>query len=186
MASWISKRRELASFRTSLKRCSARARSARAMRASRRVTPKAANRATVTNAVAPAPTGLRSRAMRTALALSLVFALAPALAHAEGTPDALKAEIGRPTVEATPSGPDGRAAFSKVLERFGTLVPSSRGIAVRLDAGESGLADVVRALDAQGLSVANLELHQPSLDDVFLAKTGRSLEGHGGDASEPE
>ena len=31
---------------------------------------------------------------------------------AEGTPDALKAEIGRPTVEATPSGPDGRAAFS--------------------------------------------------------------------------
>jgi ABC-2 type transport system ATP-binding protein len=105
---------------------------------------------------------------------------------AEGTPDALKAEIGRPTVEATPSGPDGRAAFSEVLERFGTLVPSSRGIAVRLDAGESGLADVVRALDAQGLSVANLELHQPSLDDVFLAKTGRSLEGHGGDASEAE
>src|SRR5437762_11339378 len=80
---------------------------------------------------------------------------------AEGTPDALKSEIGRPTVEATPSGPDGRAAFSDVLERFGTLVPSSRGVAVRLDAGESGLADVVRALDAQGLSVANLELHQP-------------------------
>src|SRR5437016_3924054 len=53
---------------------------------------------------------------------------------AEGTPDALKAEIGRPTVAATPSGPDGRAAFSDVLERFGTLVPSSRGVAVRLDA----------------------------------------------------
>src|SRR4051794_19590890 len=79
---------------------------------------------------------------------------------AEGTPDALKAEIGRPTVEATPAGPDGRAALSGVLERFGTLVPSSRGVAVRLDAGESGLADVVRALDAQGLSVGNLELHQ--------------------------
>src|SRR5438045_4872626 len=54
---------------------------------------------------------------------------------AEGTPDALKAEIGRPTVEATPSGPGGRAAFSDVLERFGTLVPPSRGVAVRLDAG---------------------------------------------------
>jgi ABC-2 type transport system ATP-binding protein len=105
---------------------------------------------------------------------------------AEGTPDALKAEIGRPTVEATPSGPDGRAELTGVLERFGTLVPSSRGVAVRLDAGESGLADVVRALDSHGLSVANLELHQPSLDDVFLAKTGRSLEGHGGDAAEPE
>ncbi|MDE3026648.1 MAG: daunorubicin ABC transporter ATP-binding protein, partial [Acidobacteriota bacterium] len=66
-----------------------------------------------------------------------------------------------------------------VLERFGTLVPSSRGIAVRLEGGEAGLAEVVRALDAAGVHVAQLELHSPSLDDVFLAKTGRSLEGHG-------
>jgi ABC-2 type transport system ATP-binding protein len=35
----------------------------------------------------------------------------------------------------------------------------------------------VRALDAEGLKVEQLQLHQPSLDDVFLAKTGRSLEG---------
>ncbi|HEY8030157.1 MAG TPA: ATP-binding cassette domain-containing protein [Gaiellaceae bacterium] len=99
---------------------------------------------------------------------------------AEGTPDALKAEIGRPTVEVIPIGDDGRAPISVVLERFGTLVPSSRGIAVRLDdAAEARLADVVRALDAEGVHVANLELHSPSLDDVFLAKTGRSLEGHG-------
>jgi ABC-2 type transport system ATP-binding protein len=37
----------------------------------------------------------------------------------------------------------------------------------------------VRALDAEALKVENLQLHQPSLDDVFLAKTGRSLEGAG-------
>jgi hypothetical protein len=30
--------------------------------------------------------------------------------------------------------------------------------------------------------VEHLQLHQPSLDDVFLAKTGRSLEGAGEDA----
>jgi len=36
---------------------------------------------------------------------------------------------------------------------------------------------VVRALDAQGVAVASLQLQMPSLDDVFLAKTGRSLEG---------
>jgi len=35
----------------------------------------------------------------------------------------------------------------------------------------------LRALDAEGLKVENLQLHQPTLDDVFLAKTGRSLEG---------
>jgi ABC-2 type transport system ATP-binding protein len=37
----------------------------------------------------------------------------------------------------------------------------------------------VRALDSEGLRIADLRLHSPSLDDVFLAKTGRSLEGGG-------
>jgi ABC-2 type transport system ATP-binding protein len=97
---------------------------------------------------------------------------------AEGTPAALKASIGRPTVEVIPAaGGDGRVA--DLLARFGELVPSARGVAVRLDGGEAGLAEIVRALDADGLTVENLELHRPSLDDVFLAKTGRSLEGHG-------
>jgi ABC-2 type transport system ATP-binding protein len=98
---------------------------------------------------------------------------------AEGTPAALKAEIGRPTVEVIPAaGGDGRVA--DLLARFGQLVPSPRGVAVRLDGGKAGLAEIVRALDADGVTVENLELHHPSLDDVFLAKTGRSLEGHGG------
>jgi ABC-2 type transport system ATP-binding protein len=43
----------------------------------------------------------------------------------------------------------------------------------------------VRALDAAGLHVASLHLHQPSLDDVFLAKTGRKLEGSSEEAEEP-
>jgi hypothetical protein len=38
---------------------------------------------------------------------------------------------------------------------------------------------VVRALDAEDLKVSNLRLDEPSLYDVFLAKTGRSLEGAG-------
>jgi len=49
---------------------------------------------------------------------------------------------------------------------------------VRL-AGDADLTAIVRALDAKGLLVDNLQLHQPTLDDVFLAKTGRSLEGAG-------
>jgi ABC-2 type transport system ATP-binding protein len=35
----------------------------------------------------------------------------------------------------------------------------------------------VRAVDANGVDIADLELHAPTLDDVFLAKTGRTLEG---------
>ncbi len=57
---------------------------------------------------------------------------------------------------------------------------SAHGVAVRLSTGEADLAEIVRALDAEGLKVENLQLHQPSLDDVFLAKTGRSLEGRRG------
>jgi ABC-2 type transport system ATP-binding protein len=95
---------------------------------------------------------------------------------AEDTPEALKAEIGRPSVEATPTEPGQRAAVVRVLGRFGEEIPAQPGaVAVRLDRG--GLADVVRALDAEDLKVSNLRLDEPSLNDVFLEKTGRSLEG---------
>lgn len=107
---------------------------------------------------------------------------------AEGTPAALKAEIGRPSVEAIPADPADRDAVARTLTRFGLSVPGSpKGVAVRLDGGEEALADVVRALDAEALHVAHLQLHAPTLDDVFLAKTGRSLEGAGDEAdAEPE
>jgi ABC-2 type transport system ATP-binding protein len=95
---------------------------------------------------------------------------------AEGRPEALKAEIGRPSVEATPAERSDRDAVAEVLSHFGSVVPAPPGAAaVRLQSGED-LVSVVRALDAADLRVADLQLHQPSLDDVFLAKTGRKLE----------
>ena len=95
---------------------------------------------------------------------------------AEGTPDALKAEIGRPSVEATPVDRAQRDAIAGVLAQFGAAVPAPPGVAaVRLDNGHD-LTAVVRALDASNLTVADLQLHQPSLDDVFLTKTGRKLD----------
>ena len=95
---------------------------------------------------------------------------------AEGTPAALKAEIGRPTLEALPANGTETGALEQALARFGELQPSTTGVAVRLD-GRGDLADVVRALDSAQVRVADLHLHAPTLDDVFLAKTGRSLEG---------
>ena len=97
---------------------------------------------------------------------------------AEGTPAELKAEIGRPTVEAVPRSEGDRERMAAVLGRFGERAGSSpRGVSVRLEGGESQLAEVVRALDADSIAIEHLQLHAPSLDDVFLAKTGRSLEG---------
>jgi ABC-2 type transport system ATP-binding protein len=98
---------------------------------------------------------------------------------AEGTPARLKAEVGRPTVEVVPVHPDDQERAAAIIARFGDPCAATHGVAVRLRAGEGDLAEIVRALDAEGLKVENLWLHQPSLDDVFLAKTGRSLEGAG-------
>jgi ABC-2 type transport system ATP-binding protein len=96
---------------------------------------------------------------------------------AEGTPTALKAEVGRPTVEAIPASEDDLPRTAGILEQFGERVASTKGVAVRLNDGRVGLYEIVRALDADGLEAENIQIHQPSLDDVFLAKTGRSLEG---------
>jgi ABC-2 type transport system ATP-binding protein len=97
---------------------------------------------------------------------------------AEGTPEALKEEIGRPSVEATPAEPDQLAPMKAVLARFGEAVAGSpKGAAVRLSGGDAQLAEVVRALDTENIKIQDLQLHAPTLDDVFLAKTGRSLEG---------
>jgi ABC-2 type transport system ATP-binding protein len=49
-------------------------------------------------------------------------------------------------------------------------------VSVRIE-HEAELADIVRALDSAGLHFAKIQLHEPTLDDVFLAKTGMSLEG---------
>jgi ABC-2 type transport system ATP-binding protein len=97
---------------------------------------------------------------------------------AEGTPEALKAEIGRPSVEAIPADREDLPRMKEVLARFGESVTGSpKGASVRLSGGDAQLAEVVRALDAEDISVQHLQLHAPTLDDVFLSKTGRSLEG---------
>jgi ABC-2 type transport system ATP-binding protein len=106
---------------------------------------------------------------------------------AEGTPEELKAEIGRPSVEATPAEGSERDAVARVLSRFGEEIAAQPGaVAVRLDHGAGDLADVVRELDSEGVRVTNLRLDEPSLDDVFLEKTGRSLEGEGEPDGSPE
>ncbi len=44
---------------------------------------------------------------------------------------------------------------------------------VAVDSGTNGLLEAVRALDANGLSVDDLALRRPTLDEVFLHLTGR-------------
>src|SRR5437868_8277 len=106
---------------------------------------------------------------------------------AEGTPAQLKAEIGSPSVEVAPCDPDAGDTLAQLLDRFGALRRNGRGsVTVQLPGGEAQLAEVVRVLDQADLHVETLQLHQPSLDDVFLAKTGRKLEGAGDEQPEEQ
>jgi ABC-2 type transport system ATP-binding protein len=105
---------------------------------------------------------------------------------AEDTPRRLKAEIGHPHLEIRLME-DGPERAQEVLARFGRPLPSRDGaLLVELEGGATRVAPVVRALDDAGLSVEALDLVEPTLDDVFVAKTGHHLEPEEAEAPEPE
>jgi ABC-2 type transport system ATP-binding protein len=99
---------------------------------------------------------------------------------AEGTPAQLKADIGGPSVEVTPADTDDADRLADLLSEFGEMRRNGNAsVTVQLPGGEAALAEIIRILDRAHLHVETLQLHQPSLDDVFLARTGRKLEGSG-------
>jgi ABC-2 type transport system ATP-binding protein len=98
---------------------------------------------------------------------------------AEGTPGALKAEVGRPHLELSLVEEDSqRQEVEGILARFGRPLPARDAkLLVELERGAAEVAPVVRALDEAGMHVESLDLVEPTLDDVFVAKTGYHLEG---------
>ena len=98
----------------------------------------------------------------------------------------LKAEIGSPSVEVAPIDQSAGEVLAGLLSRFGPPKYNGHGsVTVQLPGGETQLAEIVRLLDSNNVRVESLQLHQPSLDDVFLAKTGRKLEGAGSSERAP-
>jgi ABC-2 type transport system ATP-binding protein len=96
---------------------------------------------------------------------------------AEGTPRELKAQVGKPRLELS-LAEGSQEACERVLGRFGEPLPPKDGVVVvALEEGAAGIAPIIRALDEAGIAVQDLHLMQPTLDDVFLEKTGRHLEG---------
>jgi ABC-2 type transport system ATP-binding protein len=96
----------------------------------------------------------------------------------EGTPAELKAKVGDPTLAVSlVEGADREVAASLLAEQGPLVDGAGPELAVRLKGGSSQVAAVVRALDQKGINVASLELHMPTLDDVFQQVTGRRLEG---------
>jgi ABC-2 type transport system ATP-binding protein len=95
----------------------------------------------------------------------------------EGLPSQLKAGVGCPTLFVTVTAEDAERT-DEVLGSFGELRPSPEGMrGVGLDAGPGAVSGVIRRLDEAGIAVHALQLHEPSLDDVFAEATGHRLEG---------
>jgi ABC-2 type transport system ATP-binding protein len=94
----------------------------------------------------------------------------------EGTPEELKHRIAGDVVTI---GVGERAdAVLRLVEGQPFVREASRDegvVRAYVDRGESALPVLLRLLDAEGLAPTTLSLNRPSLDDVFLRQTGRSL-----------
>ena len=99
---------------------------------------------------------------------------------AEGTPAALKAEVGRPHLDLVLADGSDLARARELVDALRRPPPGhARAVICRSpsSAARADIAPILRALDDAGFEVAELELKQPTLDDVFLDKTGEHLEG---------
>jgi len=100
------------------------------------------------------------------------------LVIAEGTARELKASIGGEHLEITLEQPDERAAAALAPLAAGPVQVIEGGKRLRAPiVPQHGLVTaVVRALDDAGIPVDDIEIHHPSLDDVFFSLTGHAAE----------
>jgi ABC-2 type transport system ATP-binding protein len=97
---------------------------------------------------------------------------------ADDTPDALKARISGDVVTLGLAATDDRAkaeAIVRAAVAVREVVITETALLVTVDEGAVAVAPLLRALDSAGLSPTSITVNRPTLDDVFLTLTGRSL-----------
>jgi len=96
---------------------------------------------------------------------------------AEGTPDALKREVSGDVVMLGLNGASTAAAEALSGRDYVLKLENqeSEGLRLYVDAGDTAIPQIMRELSGAGIHLETISLHRPSLDDVFLTKTGRSL-----------
>jgi ABC-2 type transport system ATP-binding protein len=98
---------------------------------------------------------------------------------AEGSPARLKAQMGHDVVTLALDGADPAATTAAIGELPGLerVVSEADALALYVENGAGSIAEIVRRLDREGVTVGAIAVARPSLDDVFLRATGRRLEG---------
>ncbi len=96
---------------------------------------------------------------------------------AEGAAAQLKAGLGNTIIEIRMIDGAGAAAVSARLGQLGPaeVLDDGHTVAVRVGAGGRSILEVVRTLDAAGLTPESLAIREPTLDDVFLQLTGHRV-----------
>jgi ABC-2 type transport system ATP-binding protein len=93
-----------------------------------------------------------------------------------GTPDELKRQVaGDVVVVGTDNAGDRVLELLKGQPFVREATQSDDVVRLYVDRGETAMPQIIRALDGAGIALASLSLNRPSLDDVFLRQTGRSL-----------
>ena len=98
---------------------------------------------------------------------------------AQGTPESLKAEIGKDVVSVELHGADAERTQQVIgdLPGLDRVIAEQDALALFVENGAASIAEIVRRLDAADVEVGAISVSRPSLDDVFLEATGRRLEG---------
>ena len=106
-------------------------------------------------------------------------------AIAQGTADELKSQVGGERVELVAADADdlstAQAALADLAVGEVTRDEQTRRLTVPVTGGGRALMEALRRLDAAGLTVSDVGLRRPTLDDVFLTLTGRDATTATGD-----
>jgi ABC-2 type transport system ATP-binding protein len=101
---------------------------------------------------------------------------------AEGTPDELKASVGRSTLQLQLVSSEYLPAAARVAEALlgeqPVLSPEARRMNIALQRSDQAI-DILIGLREQHIAIESMTVQKPSLDEVFLALTGH-------DTSEPD
>jgi ABC-2 type transport system ATP-binding protein len=97
---------------------------------------------------------------------------------AEGTPAHLKSQLGGTVIEVGFPDPGEARRAHGIVASFACRPPKVNGSDVHFEIvdGARVLVDALRTLDGEGLAPETIAVREPSLDDVFLALTGRRVE----------